>query len=173
MHVCISVCLSKREEETICVCVLAQCVRLYLHSLSKQEWDELLCSGSYNRFMYVCGCVWLDGITLRESGRLYLLVQRVRVCVCAAVMKRKPSLRTHGTNIKVVISLGSPVVCSLNGQPWNELQPQSLKLILSQPLTAIRFHLELFLTHTLFFWELIRVTQQARVHVMYSQSRGF
>lgn len=49
----------------------------------------------------------------------------------------------------------------------------TLKLILSQPQTAIRSHLELFLTHTHSFWELSWVTQQARVHAMYSQSRGF
>lgn len=72
----------------------------------------------------------------------------------------------------VVISLGSAVLCSLNGQPWNELHPQSLKLILSQPQTAIRSHLELFLTHTNFFWELSWVPQQAGVHAMYSQSHG-
>lgn len=59
-----------------------------------------------------------------------------------------PSLGAHGRSITAAISLGGAVVCSLNGRPWNELQPQSLKLILSRLPAARDFHLELYLTQT-------------------------
>lgn len=164
--------VQKRRRNYLCVCLRSVCVCTCTLSANGVRLTFMFW---LTQQVHVCLCLCVIGWDhfKREWEAVFAHAACVCVCVCAAVMKKKPSLCTHGTNITVVISLGSAVVCSLNGQPWNELQPQSLKLILSQPLTTIRFHLELFLTHTHFFWELIRVTQQAQVHVIYSQSRGF
>lgn len=102
---CISLlCLSSRLRDGMtrgCVCQKKQTICVWVPSLHSQqtEWDKLLCSYSYNRcthsWMYVCVCVWLDGITLRESGRMCLFEQCVCTCVCVLLLWRESHSSAH------------------------------------------------------------------------------